>query len=334
MDGPARAEFRQQVRAALRAAHYSHLTERAYLGWTRRFILFNGGLHPRDVGPERVNAFLSHLALEARVSPNTQNQALNALLFLYRRVLGVDLPWLEGVVRAKKPARLPTVLTVMEVRALLAELPGVYWLIGGLLYGSGLRLMECLRLRVKDLSFDQKHVVVRNGKGGKDRITVLPDSIIPALRVHLERRREQHERRIAQGGGEVYLPWALSRKYPSAGRAWAWQFLFAAAHEAYLPELGRHVSWHLHEKSVQRAVQRAVRKAGIEKPASCHTLRHSFATHMLQRGQDIRTIQTLLGHKDVNTTMIYTHVAGLSAAGAVSPLDAAPVFIDKPTPPR
>ena len=323
MDGPERRVLGERIRGTLRAGHYSHLTERAYISWIRRFIDFHRGRNPTELGADEVRAYLTHLAVECKVAPPTQNQALNALLFLYRRVLGIELTWIDDVVRAKKSARLPVVLTVDEVKALLAELQGVYWLIASLLYGSGLRLMECLRLRVKDLDFDQRQIVVRSGKGGKDRVTVLPNSVVTALRVHLARRREQHQQRLARGGGEVYLPYALERKYPNAGRSWPWQFVFGANMDVFLRELGRAVGWHLHEKSVQRAVQSALRRAGVEKPASCHTLRHSFATHLLQRGQDIRTIQELLGHKDVSTTMIYTHVAGIGATGTVSPLDAA-----------
>jgi len=325
MDGPSRTLLRQQIRSALRAGHYSHLTERAYVAWIRRFVRFHHERHPGSLGVDEVRGFLSHLAEQRKVAPSTQNQALNALLFLYRRVLGVELPWVDDVVRARKAARLPSVLSEEEVRAVLAELQGVYWLIGSLLYGSGLRLMECMRLRIKDVDFDLRQILVRNGKGGRDRVTVLPNSVVPALALHLEQRREQHRRRLGAGGGEVYLPYALHRKYPTAGHTWAWQFVFGAGRDVFLPQLGRDVSWHLHEKSVQRAMQHALRKAGIEKPASCHTLRHSFATHLLQRGQDIRTIQELLGHKDVSTTMIYTHVAGLGATGTVSPLDSAVV---------
>jgi integron integrase len=298
MEGP---RLMDRVRAKLRAGHYSHLTERAYVTWIRRFILFHGKQHPLALGPE--------------------HQALNALLFLYRRVLEVDLPWLEGVVRAKKPARLPVVLTADEVAGVLARLEGVYWLIGGLLYGSGLRLMECMRLRVKDLDIRERQVTVRSGKGGKDRVTMLAAAVIPALEQHLAHRREQHRLDCARGSGAAYLPDALHRKYPNASRAWAWQFVFAADHDIALPDDRRVVRWHLHERSVQRAVQAAIRRAGISKPASCHTLRHSFATHLLQRGQDIRTIQELMGHKDVSTTMIYTRVAGLGATATVSPLD-------------
>jgi integron integrase len=292
------------------------------MAWIRRFIDFHRGRDPVELAAGEVGAYLTHLAVDRKVAPPTQNQALNALLFLYRRVLGIELAWVDDVIRAKKTARLPVVLTVDEVQAVLAELQGDYWLIASLLYGSGLRLMECLRLRVKDLDFDQRQIVVRSGKGGKDRVTVLPNSVVAALRVHLARRRDQHQRRLAQGGGEAYLPYALERKYPSAGRSWPWQFVFGANMDVFLPELRRAVGWHLHEKSVQRAMQSGLRRAGIEKPASCHTLRHSFATHLLQRGQDIRTIQELLGHKDISTTMIYTHVAGIGATGTVSPLDA------------
>jgi integron integrase len=324
MDGPNRGVLGARIRATLRAGHYSHLTERAYTAWIRRFIEFHRGRDPADMGADEVRAYLTHLAVQRRVAAPTQNQALNALLFLYRRVLGVELAWIDEVVRAKKSARLPLVLTLEEVQALLSELQGVYWIIASLLYGSGLRLMECLRLRVKDLDFEQRRITVRSGKGGKDRVTVLPNAVVPSLRLHLTRRREQHQQRLGRGGGEVYLPYALHRKYPSAGRSWAWQFVFGASTDVFLPELGRAVSWHLHEKSMQRAVQTALRRAGIEKPASCHTLRHCFATHLLQRGQDIRTIQELLGHKDVSTTMIYTHVAGIGATGTVSPLDSSP----------
>jgi integron integrase len=313
--------LRDRIRAVFAAGRYSYLTEKAYLGWIRRYIVFHGKRHPSELGADQVAAYLTHLALERRVSPATQTQALNALLFLYRKVLAIDLPWIDGVVRAKRPARLPVVLSAGEVQATIAQLDGVYWLIGSLLYGSGLRLMECLRLRVKDVEFEQRQIVVRSGKGGKDRVTVLPNSVVNELRQHLAREREAHRRSLARGGGEVYLPFALYRKYPNAGREWGWQFVFPAEHDIRLPELGRYVRWHLHEKSVQRAVGHAVRRAGIVKPATCHTLRHSFATHLLQRGQDIRTIQELLGHKDVSTTMIYTHVSGIGATGTVSPLD-------------
>ncbi len=319
---PEPSPLMQRVRAALRTGHYSHLTEKAYVGWIRRYIFFHGKRHPADLGPEHIGAFLSHLAVARKVAPPTQNQALNALLFLYRRVLGIELPWLDEVIRAKKPAQLPTVLSADEVASVLGELRGDQWLIAGLLYGSGLRLMECLRLRVKDVDFRARQLVVRSGKGSKDRVTVLAQAIAPALQLHLERRREQHRNDCEKGSGEVYLPYALRRKYPTAAREWAWQFVFAAHGDVFLPEIGRRVRWHLHEKSVQYAVRQAVLRAGISKPASCHTLRHSFATHLLQRGADIRTIQELLGHKDVSTTMIYTHVAGLGATGTVSPLDA------------
>jgi integron integrase len=310
-----------RVHATLRAGHYSHLTEKAYVAWIRRYIVFHDRRHPADLGAEHIGAFLTDLAVRGKVAPPTQNQALNALLFLYRRVLGIELPWLEGIVRAKKPTRLPVVLTVEEVAAVLAGLKGIHWIIGGLLYGSGLRLMECVRLRVKDVDFRSRQLVVRSGKGAKDRITVLAQAVVPALHQHLERRRDQHRNDRARGSGEVYLPFALRRKYPHASREWGWQFVFPAAHDVLLEDIGRSVRWHLHEKAVQRAVKDAVHRAGVVKPASCHTLRHSFATHLLQRGADIRTIQALLGHQDVATTMIYTHVAGLGATGTASPLD-------------
>ena len=320
MEGP---RLMDRVRTKLRAGHYSHLTEKAYVVWIRRFILFHGKQHPLTLGAPHVEAFLSHLAVKRKVAAATQNQALNALLFLYRRVLEVELPWVSGVVRAKKPARLPVVLTVEEVAAVLAGLRGVHWIIGGLLYGSGLRLMECMRLRVKDVDLTARQLTVRSGKGQKDRVTVLADAMVGPLEQHLVRRRDQHRLDCSRGSGAVYLPDALGRKYPNASREWGWQFVFPASRDVVLLGDQRRVRWHLHEKAVQRAMYEAVRRAGITKPASCHTLRHSFATHLLQRGQDIRTIQELLGHNDVSTTMIYTHVAGIGATGTVSPLDAA-----------
>jgi integron integrase len=314
----------QQVRALLRAAHYSHLTEKAYVGWIRRYILFHGKRHPLEMGAAEITEFLSDLAQRHKVSSPTQTQALSALLFLYRRVLSVELPWIDKIVRARKPARIPVVLTVDEVQLLLAQLDDVYLLIASLLYGSGLRLMECLDLRVKDVDLDARQLVVRSGKGQKDRVTVLANSCVAPLRDHLRRRREQHARDLARGSGAVYLPFALARKYPGAPRSWSWQYVFPARADIYLADGGGRVRWHLHEKSVQHAVRQAVLRAGITKPASCHTLRHSFATHLLQRGADIRTIQELLGHKDVSTTMIYTHVAGIGMTATASPLDAPP----------
>lgn len=309
------------VRAALRARHYSYLTEKAYTSWIRRYIIFHDRRHPRTMGSAEITAFLTHLAVDNRVAPSSQNQALQALLFLYRRVLNIDLPWLQEVVRAKKPVRLPTVLTPNEVQRLLAELDGVYWLIASLLYGSGLRLLECLRLRVKDIDLAHRQILVRSGKGNKDRVTILPDAVLPALRAHLVRRHTQHRGDLDRGSGATYLPDALHRKYPNASTEWGWQFVFAAREDTHFPEHGQRLRWHLHEKSVQRAVRRAAVQAKLAKPATCHTLRHSFATHLLQNGQDIRTIQQLLGHKDLSTTMIYTHVVGRSATGTVSPLD-------------
>lgn len=309
---------------AMRSRHYSHLTEKAYVAWIRRFILFHGKRHPKQLGTPEVEAFLSWLAQERKVAASTQNQALYALLFLYSRVLGIELPWVKGVVRAKRPERLPVVLSVEEVNSLLANLEGVYWLIASLLYGSGLRLMECLRLRVKDIDQHARQITIRDGKGSKDRVTMLPNVVLPALGLQLDHRKRQHDLDLERSRGEVYLPSALRRKYRSASREWCWQFVFPARTDVFIPDIGREVRWHLHEKSVQYAVRSAVKRAGLSKPATCHTLRHSFATHLLQRGCDIRTIQQLLGHKDVRTTMIYTHVAGLGATGTMSPLDAEP----------
>jgi integron integrase len=274
------------------------------------------------MGAEEVTRFLSSLALDRRVAASTQNQALSALLFLYREVLQHDLPWLEGVVRAKRPIRLPVVLTREEVQAVLAQLRGTPRLMGTLLYGAGLRLLECARLRVKDVDFGLNHILVRDGKGQKDRVTLLPATTKPDLARHIEAVRQQHQKDLSRGAGWVALPGGLERKYPNAGREWAWQWVFPATSCYVDRETGKRRRHHLHESVVQRAVKEAVRRAGIAKPATPHTFRHSFAAHLLEDGYDIRTIQELLGHKDVKTTMIYTHVLGLGASGVRSPLDA------------
>lgn len=309
------------VRDRIRRKHYSFRTEKTYVGWIRRFIFFHGKRHPREMGAPEIEAFLTHLAVNRRVSASTQNQALSALLFLYRQVLEIKLPWLEGVERAKTPKRLPVVLTQDEVRAVLAQLEGKHWLIASLLYGSGLRLLESLRLRVKDVDLARSEITVRNGKGAKDRVTLLPNSVIEPLSVHLQRVRESHANDLSRGLGAVYLPFALARKYPNAACEWGWQYIFPATGYLNTPEFPYPFKHHLHEKSMQRAMRKAVRGSGVIKPASCHTLRHSFATHLLEAGYDIRTIQELLGHKDVNTTMIYTHVLNKGGKGVTSPLD-------------
>jgi integron integrase len=315
------ARLLDRVRERIRVKHYSLRTEDAYLQWIRRFILFHGKRHPREMGAAEVEAFLSHLATAGRVSPSTQNQALSALLFLYREVLEIELPWLDGVVRAKRPKHIPVVLTENEVRALLAQLDGTRWLVACLLYSSGLRVLEGLRLRVKDLDFERREVTVRDGKGAKDRRTMLPERLIEPLRAHLERVRGLHERDLAEGFGEVYLPFALARKYPKAGRSWPWQYVFPSRNRSADPLDGVIRRHHLDEKVVQRAVSAAGRAAGIAKPVSPHVLRHSFATHLLTAGYDIRTVQELLGHKDVSTTMIYTHVLNRGGRGVQSPFD-------------
>jgi integron integrase len=297
-----------RVRGAIRARHMSRSTEESYVGWIRRFILFHGKRHPAEMGAPEVTRFLTALAVQGKVAGSTQNQALSALLFLYRRVLEVDLPWLDGVVRAVTPERLPVVLTRDEVRAILQRLEGVPRLMAYVLYGAGLRLLECCRLRVQDVDFAANQIVVRNAKGQKDRVTMLPAAIKADLARHLEGVRAQHQRDLAHGAGWVELPTALGRKYPNAGREWGWQWLFPATRfyvDRDTRERRRH---HLHETVLQGAAKIAVLRAGIAKHATPHTLRHWFATQLLEDGYDIRTVQELLGHRDVKTTMIYTHV--------------------------
>ena len=313
-----------QLRARCRVKHYSLRTERAYLYWSRRFILANSKRHPRELGALEVEAFLSHLATHDNVAASTQNQALSALLFLYRQVLRIDLPWMESVVRAKRPQRIPVVLSREEVTRLLALLEGPTWLMAALLYGTGMRLMECMRLRVKDVDFDRNEICVRDGKGGKDRRVPLPRTLRESLAARLERVRILHALDVVAGRGRVWLPHALARKYPNAPVELGWQYLFPAAQLSTDPRSGEVRRHHVDESTLQRAVKTARVRAGIDKPASCHTLRHSFATHLLESGQDIRTVQELLGHKDVATTQIYTHVLGRGAGGVLSPLDRMP----------
>jgi integron integrase len=296
-------------------------SEEAYLGWVRRFVLANGKRHPRDMGAREVERFLTRLAPEGHVSASTQNQALSALLFLYREVLQQELPWVDNVRRAKRPKRLPVVLAREEVAALLTELHGVPWLMACLLYGAGLRLMECVRLRVQDVDFARREIIVRRGKGDKDRRTMLPVMAVEALQNQMAEARRVHQRDLDAGFGAVWLPDALARKYPGAAREWGWQYVFPASARSVDPRTGATHRHHLDETVLQRAVKRAVRAAGISKPATCHTLRHSFATHLLEAGHDIRTIQELLGHKDVATTQIYTHVLNRGGNGVLSPLD-------------
>ena len=309
------------VRDRIRVKHYSLRTEQAYIQWIKRFILFHGKRHPKAMAAPEVEAFLSHLATEKNVSASTQSQALSALLFLYREVLGIELPWLENLTRAKKPQRLPVVLTVAEVKAVLVRLDGRNALMANLLYGAGLRLMEVLRLRVKDLDFEMRQITVRDGKGFKDRVTRLPESLIEPLQRYLQKVKDIHQADLRAGFGAVSLPYALERKYPNVGWEWGWQYVFPASQRSIDPYSGKERRHHLDEKVLQRASKRAVRDAGITKPASCHSLRHSFATHLLQSGYDIRTVQELLGHKDVSTTMIYTHVLNKGGRGVTSPLD-------------
>lgn len=308
-------------RDRLRLKHYSIRTERSYLGWIERFMLSFRERHPREMGALEVEQFLTVLATHGQVSASTQSQALSALLFLYREVLGVNLPWLENVTRAKVPRRLPVVLDRQEVKAVLNRLDGRDWLMASLLYGTGMRLMECVRLRIKDVDFARHEIVIRNGKGAKDRITMLPRTVTESLTRQVERARFEHTIDLQAGFGEVYLPTALSRKYPNAAREIGWQYVFPAPSRSTDPRSGAVRRHHVDEQVLQRAVKSAISAAGIVKIASCHTLRHSFATHLLEAGYDIRTVQELLGHSDVTTTQIYTHVLNRGAGGVLSPLD-------------
>ncbi len=316
----AAGKLMDQVRCTIRTLHYSRKTEHAYCLWIRAFIRYHRYRHPLDMDVRHISQFLTFLAVERHVAASTQNQALNAILFLYRRVLDKPLDKIEGVIRAKRSRHIPVVFTRAEVRAVFAHLRSPYRLMAGLMYGSGLRVMETLRLRLKDIDLDRMAILVRHGKGGKDRVTILPDSLADELRLAMQRVEALHQQDLAEGFGEVQMPYALARKYPGESHSLHWQFLFAAAQRSIDPLTHREMRHHVFETSVQRAVKTAVRQAGIRKPASCHTFRHSFATHLLEDGYDIRTVQELLGHKDVKTTQIYTHVLNKGGNAVRSPL--------------
>lgn len=309
------------ARDLMRTRHLSLRTEEAYLAWIKQYILFHHKQHPAKLGAKDVRSFLSYLAVERHVSASTQNQALSAILFLYREVLEQEIDWITDAIRAQKPKRLPIVFTKQEAQAVLVRLSDTPWLMASLLYGSGLRLMECVRLRVQDLDFGSLQINVRDGKGGKDRVTVLPSSLVEPLNRHLTRIKALHERDREEGFGSVYLPFALARKYSQAESDWIWQYVFPASKRSVDPRTGKEQRHHIAETVLQRAVKSAIRQAGINKAGSCHTFRHSFATHLIEAGYDIRTVQELLGHSDVNTTMIYTHVLNRGGKGVKSPLD-------------
>lgn len=318
---PQQPRLLEQLREKIRYKHYSIRTEHAYVDWVRRFILFHGKRHPAEMGAREVEGFLTHLAVKGNVAASTQNQAKSALLFLYRELLDSELPWLDGVQSAKRPQRLPVVLSEEEVAALLDRMSDTAGVIARLLYGSGLRLLEAARLRVKDLDLERLEILVRDGKGAKDRVTMVPESLREPLRAQLEVARALHRRDLQNGYGEVYLPYALARKYPSAAKEWMWQYVFPADRISRDPRSGAKRRHHFDGQQVERAMRLALREAGIHKPATPHSLRHSFATHLLQSGYDIRTVQELLGHRDVSTTMIYTHVLNRGGRGVRSPLD-------------
>ncbi len=310
-----------KVRQCIRLKGYSIRTEKSYVSWIKRFILFHGKRHPQDMGKPEIETFLSHLVMKRNVASSTQNQAFNAILFLYNHVLDVDMPEDINALRSKKPVRVPTVMTREETLKLITMMHGTHQLMAKLIYGCGLRVMECIRLRVKDIDFAMNQIVVRDGKGKKDRITVLPDGVKPTLKEHLVYVKRLHQDDLARGYGRVYLPNALAKKYPNADRQWGWQYAFPAKTLSKDPRSGMKRRHHLHVSCIQKAIRKAVNLCAVGRPVGCHTLRHSFATHLLAEGYDIRTVQELLGHKDVSTTMIYTHVLNRGGKGVRSPLD-------------
>ncbi|WP_277058382.1 integron integrase [Trichlorobacter lovleyi] len=317
----AKPKLLDQLRDRIRLKHYSRRTEDAYLDWAKRYILYHNKRHPQEMGKKEIEGFLTYLATERQVAAATQNQAKAALQFLYKEVLEIQLPWLDEVEQAKKPKRLPVVLTEKEVHSLLAHVPQAYALLARLMYGTGMRLLEGLRLRVQDLDFERAELLIREGKGGKDRVTMLPQSLLKPLQEHLKQVKQAHEQDLLKGYGEVWLSESVARKYPNAGREWVWQYVFPSARLSVDPRSGVTRRHHLDEKGLQRAIKQAAVDAGLTKNVTPHTLRHSFATHLLQAGYDIRTVQELLGHKDVQTTMIYTHVLNKGGMGVMSPLD-------------
>jgi integron integrase len=325
LNTPRAPKLLDRVRETMRTNRYSPRTEAAYVDWIKRYIRFHGIRHPQEMGAEEVKAFLSHLATQMNVAASTQNQAFSALLFLYQDVLKKRLPWIDDIVRASRPKKVPVVFTQEEARQVLSRMTGTPRLMAHLLYGSGLRVMECVRLRVKDVDLGYLQITLRNGKGGRDRRTMVPVFLVDALRKQIAKVAELHREDLSAGAGEVNLPFALWRKYPSAARELGWQYLFPAARRTLANDPATSRTWeqrhHIDERMLQRAVKQAIREAGINKPASCHTFRHSFATHLLENGYDIRTVQELLGHKDVTTTMIYTHVLNRPGIGVRSPLD-------------
>lgn len=318
---PKKPKLLDQVRDRIRLKHYSRRTEDVYLDWAKRYILYHNKTHPQEMGKKEIEDFLTYLARDRKVSASTQNQAKSALLFLYKEVMGITLPWVGQVEQAKKPQKMPVVLTENEVQALLPQLSDTWLLLGRLLYGTGMRLLEGLRLRVQDVDFSAHQIFIRDGKGGKDRVTMLPQSLVLPLKDHLIRVKRSYEQDLADGYGEVWLAESLARKYPSAGKEWIWQYVFPSARLSVDPRSGVTRRHHLDEKGLQRAIKQAAVDAGLTKNVTPHTLRHSFATHLLQAGYDIRTVQELLGHKDVQTTMIYTHVLNKGGRGVTSPLD-------------
>jgi integron integrase len=316
-----KSKLLNQLTNTIRVKHYSIRTEQAYVNWVNRFIRFHQKKHPQNMGEQEISAYLNYLAVNRKVSASTQNQALSAILFLYNEVLKKDIDHIDDVIRAKRPLKLPVVFSREEVKNVLMQLEGVKWLMAGLLYGSGLRLMECVRLRIKDIDFHYKQITVRDGKGQKDRVTVLSEKIFAPLQQHLRKVEFLHKKDIKAGYGEVYLPFALARKYPNANREFGWQYVFPAKKPTRDPRSFKIYRHHVDASILQKAIKQSIRDVGINKPGSCHTLRHSFATHLLENGYDIRTVQELLGHKDVRTTMIYTHVLQKGGKGVKSPLD-------------